>query len=1017
MQIPTSTTPPRVDPASRKRRLGLRHWGVCMLLASLSASALAGASSSAAAQDHEPARRHTISYDRYSLKIDGRRIYVWSGSFHYWRLPSPSLWTDVFQKMKAAGYNTVEIYFNWAYHSPRKGRYDFSGIRDVDRVLDDAQKAGLYVIARPGPYINAETDAGGFPDWLIAVKGRARSPAPDYTAAYKEWLTRIDRILARHQLTNGTGSVILYQVENEFYDNSPAGRRYMRDIEQKARADGITVPLVGNHNGSFEHGVGAIDIPGYDDYPLGFDCSRPQQWSELYDYTRERRALTHAPLFFPEYQGGSFDPWGGPGYAKCRQLTGPAFERVYYEAMMASGSTMQNFYMTYGGINWGWLASPGVYTSYDYAAPIDAARRLTAKYDQQKLLGYFTRAVQPLTQTDRMAAKSPDNPALRLDARINPVDDTQFYILRHADARSTAADSTHLWLDLGRGDRSSAAALDRYTRIPQQAGTALRIDGRDSKILLADYHFGGQNLLYSTSDWMTNLSQGKRDIAVIYGRRGEDGETVFTYRAKPSVQVLSGKVVTAWDATRGQLRLNYTHEGLTRVLIQSGQHSLLLLIGDDQTAERFWKLDTQSGAVLVRGPYLVRTASLAAAPAVPRTIELTGDTDKATTVEVFAPADVHEFTWNGHPVHAETTPSGSLLGQLDGPQPVTLPQLTDWKYQPGAPEIQPSFDDSHWPAANRKSSNNPNWNGHLPILNSDDYGFHHGNVWYRGHFTATGREQGVILAASPGTHQGNHGRFTVWLNGRYLGDYPSGASYFGFDPADLKVGKDNVLSVLVGNMGHNQDGSGDDLFKQPRGLESATLLGASPTIKWKIQGDRGGEVPADPVRGPMNNGGLYGERMGWSLPGYPDQGWTAATMPRTTSTPGVDWYRITFTLDVPVGQDVPIGLKISDDPSRHYRALIFISGWQVGRYINATGPQRVFNLPAGLLNPHGRNTIAIADWNTGTRGGLGKVSLVTLGNYRSALHVRLVPAPGYRELFASPAGAASGKTSAHPPKH
>ncbi|TKS94699.1 hypothetical protein E4U92_35730, partial [Streptomyces galbus] len=90
------------------------------------------------------------------------------------------------------------------------------------------------------------------------------------------------------------------------------------------------------------------------------------------------------------------------------------------------------------------------------------------------------------------------NPALRLDARINPVDDTQFYILRHADARSTAADSTHLWLDLGRGDRSSAAAPDRYTRIPQQAGTALRIDGRDSKILLADYHFGGQNLLYST---------------------------------------------------------------------------------------------------------------------------------------------------------------------------------------------------------------------------------------------------------------------------------------------------------------------------------------------------------------------------------------------------------------------------------------------------------------------------------------------------------------------------------------
>jgi hypothetical protein len=34
---------------------------------------------------------HTVTYDRYSLKIDGKRTYIWSGEFHYWRLPSPSL--------------------------------------------------------------------------------------------------------------------------------------------------------------------------------------------------------------------------------------------------------------------------------------------------------------------------------------------------------------------------------------------------------------------------------------------------------------------------------------------------------------------------------------------------------------------------------------------------------------------------------------------------------------------------------------------------------------------------------------------------------------------------------------------------------------------------------------------------------------------------------------------------------------------------------------------------------------
>ena len=74
------------------------------------------------------------------------------------------------QKIKAAGFNTISIYFDWAYHSPKAGVYDFAGIRDVSKLLTLAQDAGLYVIARPGPYINAETDAGGFPGWLITKK-------------------------------------------------------------------------------------------------------------------------------------------------------------------------------------------------------------------------------------------------------------------------------------------------------------------------------------------------------------------------------------------------------------------------------------------------------------------------------------------------------------------------------------------------------------------------------------------------------------------------------------------------------------------------------------------------------------------------------------------------------------------------------------------------------------------------------------------------------------------------------
>ena len=53
--------------------------------------------------------------------IDGQRTFIWSGEFHYWRLPSPDLWRDMLQKMKADGYNAVSIYFDWGYHSPKQG--------------------------------------------------------------------------------------------------------------------------------------------------------------------------------------------------------------------------------------------------------------------------------------------------------------------------------------------------------------------------------------------------------------------------------------------------------------------------------------------------------------------------------------------------------------------------------------------------------------------------------------------------------------------------------------------------------------------------------------------------------------------------------------------------------------------------------------------------------------------------------------------------------------------------------
>ncbi|MFE7854253.1 beta-galactosidase [Streptomyces sp. NPDC057403] len=1061
---------------------------------------------------------HTVSLDGYSFLVDGKRTYLWSGEFHYFRLPSPDLWRDIFQKMKAAGFNSTSLYFDWGYHSPKPGVYDFSGVRDVDKLLDMAQEAGLYVIARPAPYINAEVDSGGLPGWLTTKAENNRSDDPRFLKYADEWLTRIDRIIARHQLTNGTGSVIAYQVENEYYNGSAAGHSYMKHLEDKARADGITVPLTGNNNGTFNSGTGALDVDGPDSYPQGFDCSNPTKWNGVPDISYDHPA--GKPLYSPEFQGGAFDPWGGPGYDKCAQLINDRFADVFYKQNIAVGATAQSFYMTYGGTNWGWLGMPQNYTSYDYGAAIRETRQLDPKYDEDKLIGYFTQSVAPLTKTEAIRTTPPDNAAIVDTARMNPDTRTQFHVLRHGNSTSTSVDKTHIALDLNAqpandtsytwddpdsalqytgswshvadtsytggdykhtesfsnkagdsltvpfdgtairwigsktnnhgyadvyldgtkvatvddsggenqavlfqktglpsgahtlkivvaGDHSSgstddyvsidaidvptaATAEPTYPVVPQQPGTAITLDGRDSHVITADYRLGDAQLQYSTSEIMTHAAIGDRDVAVLYGDAGSDGETVLRYSSRPTVTTSGGTVTTTWDEASGDLRLNYIHKGLIRIgVIGGGKPPLTLLVGDKDTAKTFWRQDTATGPVLVRGTHLLRTATSLDGG---HTVALTGDNADDKNIEVFTAAG--HLTWNGRTVKTRVTDTESLTGTIPVAAAVHLPALTNWKHAEESPEAAPGFDDSTWQVADRTTTNSVSGATSLPVLYADDYGFHTGNTWYRGRFRATGKETGVHLVSDSG---GGAQAFSAWLNGTFLGSSTTGSADFSFPAGSAKAKGDNILSVLTVNMGHEEDYNSSNGNKTPRGLTGAALVGAPLTsVTWRVQGVRGGEDLQDPVRGPLSTGGLYGERAGWSLPGYPDGKWNRVSLPTADTRPGVSWYRTDVNLDLPRGQDTSLGLTFTDDPSRKYRATIFVNGWQVGNYVNYLGPQHTFPVPDGILDPHGRNSVAIAVWNLdGSTGGLGRVSLTDYGSYASSLRVAQNDSPRY----------------------
>jgi hypothetical protein len=395
-----------------------------------------------------------VEFDHHSLKIDGARVLIRSGSLHYFRLPATHLWRDRIEKMRDAGLNAVDLYYPWNYHSEVAGEYDFAGSRDLDLLHDLIEAAGMYLIARPGPYVCAEIDAGGLPAWLLRAPGvvpRCRSQfgfaySLDYMKAVREWFEQIvPRFASRPNL-------ILAQIENEYTVPAPlaelpedfidllvrwfgtSGLRfvfssrwfrrlasvgsdrpddrgrgqtnpYMGDLYNMMREFGVRVPIFHNDLRSSSGRQANADILAIDRYPItDFTRDWRDDSSTFNAFLGDEAALdahrAENPVFYPELQGGWYDAWGGAGYARVRELLGPDAIDNTTKAALAARATIWNYYMFCGGVTWGYMASPDVYSSYDYGAPVGEAGQLGARYEAVRVLNEFlSRYEQDLAET------------------------------------------------------------------------------------------------------------------------------------------------------------------------------------------------------------------------------------------------------------------------------------------------------------------------------------------------------------------------------------------------------------------------------------------------------------------------------------------------------------------------------------------------------------------------------------------------------------------------------------------
>lgn len=312
-----------------------------------------------------------ITYDEKSFLRDGRKHVIRSGAMHYFRIPR-AYWDDRLEKLKECGFNTVETYTCWNLHEPEEGKFDFGGMLDIAAYVDLAREKGLDVILRPGPYICAEWEFGGLPSWLLKYDDLAiRCNDPGYLEKVGRYYSALFDQLRPRLATNG-GNIVMVQVENE-YGSYGDDQDYLRAILDIYRACGVDVTLF-TSDGESKWMLSGGTLPGVLSV-VNFGSRYEEAFKSLKEFRPDE------PTMCGEFWCGWFDHW----YEEHHGAQRPELPDLY-RGMLEMGASV-NFYMFYGGTNFGFTSGANHYdqyqptiTSYDYGALLTEAGDFTPSY-------------------------------------------------------------------------------------------------------------------------------------------------------------------------------------------------------------------------------------------------------------------------------------------------------------------------------------------------------------------------------------------------------------------------------------------------------------------------------------------------------------------------------------------------------------------------------------------------------------------------------------------------------------
>lgn len=326
--------------------------------------------------------KHTFEIKDGNFVYDGKPIQIHSGEMHYARIPH-QYWRHRLQMLKAMGLNAVATYVFWNAHEPQPGQWDFEGDNNLAEYIKIAGEEGLMVILRPGPYVCAEWEFGGYPWWLQNVEGmEIRRDNPQFLKYTEIYINRLFKEVGHLQITKG-GPIIMVQAENEFGSyvaqrkdiSLEEHRAYNAKIVAQLKAAGSEVPFF-TSDGSwlFEGG----STPGA--LPTANGESNITNLKKVVDKYNGGQGPYMVAEFYPGWLAHWAEPHPKVDASKVARQT---------EEYLKNDVSI-NYYMAHGGTNFGFTSGANYdknhdiqpdLTSYDYDAPVSEAGWVTPKFD------------------------------------------------------------------------------------------------------------------------------------------------------------------------------------------------------------------------------------------------------------------------------------------------------------------------------------------------------------------------------------------------------------------------------------------------------------------------------------------------------------------------------------------------------------------------------------------------------------------------------------------------------------